>query len=143
MRRKGELAHTSRAHSRQCNRLEVHGMAHKCMHVLRSLDLHGVCPRPRPLYTKISLKPLHLVLLHVDVYAPEPPSQDNIAVASQHPRSQLGISIDGERYRTMFYEARVGEAAPVGETVAPASEVGADQEKLDELRSLIQGHRAI
>ena len=43
----------------------------------------------------------------------------------------------------MFYEARVGEAAPVGETVAPASEVGADQEKLDELRSLIQGQRAI
>ena len=57
--------------------------------------------------------------------------------------SKLGTKIDGERYRTMFYEATVGEAAPVGETVAPASEVGADQEKLDELRSLIQGHRAI
>ena len=47
--------------------------------------------------------------------------------------------MDGEPYRTMLYEARVGEAAPVGETVAPASEVGADQMKLDELRSLIQG----
>ena len=40
----------------------------------------------------------------------------------------------------MFYKAGVGEAAPVGETVAPASEVGADQDKMDELRSLIQGH---
>ena len=57
--------------------------------------------------------------------------------------SKLGIYIDGEPDLTMFYEARVGEAAPVGETVAPASEVGADQEKLAELRSLIQGHRAI
>ena len=45
------------------------------------------------------------------------------------------------REGNMFYEAKVGDAAPVGKTVAPASEVGADQDKLDELRGLIQGKR--
>ena len=38
----------------------------------------------------------------------------------------------------MFYEAKVGDAAPVGKKVATASEVGADQEKLDELRDFIK-----
>ena len=41
----------------------------------------------------------------------------------------------------MFYEAKVGDPAPVGKTVAHASEVGADQDKLDELRSLIKGRQ--
>ena len=41
----------------------------------------------------------------------------------------------------MFYEAKVGDPAPVGKVVAPASEVGADQEQLDELRLFIQGRQ--
>ena len=53
--------------------------------VYSNLEVHGVCVRS-PELNDTSLYTKKASALHVDVYVPEPPSQDNIAVASQHTR---------------------------------------------------------
>ena len=46
------------------------------------------------------------------------------------------------REAAMFrYDAKVGDAAPLGKSVAPPSEAGADAAALDELRGFLQGRR--
>ena len=40
-----------------------------------------------------------------------------------------------------LYDAKVGDAAPLGKSVAPPSEVGADAAALDELRGFLQGRK--
>ena len=79
----GELAHTSRA----CKGVAVSKYTEWRTSVWVYFEVHGVCVRSPELNdTSLYTKKASAFSMHVDVYVPEPPSQDNIAVASQHTR---------------------------------------------------------